>query len=76
MELIEDKILIDKISQLPNNLKLDALKFIDYLIFRVNQQKTYKKKENIFDKYFGIAENLTETDAQEYVNKLREDDRF
>lgn len=32
--------------------------------------------ENIFRKYRGIAKGIWNQDAQEYINKLRNEDRF
>ncbi len=76
MAYIDDKIIIEKLNQLSDNLKIDALSYIDYLIYKEHFKKEKRKNENIFDKYYGISENILDIDAQEYINKLRENDRI
>jgi len=67
-----EKLILEKVQQLPYNLQLDALKFIDYLIFMYKNNQQVEKKNNVFDKFYGIAENFWNEDAQEYINKLRD----
>jgi hypothetical protein len=74
--ILNDKIITEKVQQLPYNLQSEALRFIDYLIFTSKKEKNPEKETNIFDKYYGFAENFWEIDAQEYINLMRDDDRF
>ncbi len=71
-----DNIILEKLQQLPYNLKVETLKYIDYLLFTSKNNKTSEKKINIFDKFYGVAENFWGVDAQEYINEMRDDDRF
>ena len=64
-----------------NKLKFEQQKILVYKLFDklLNKKENVpkvKSKSNFFSQYRGIAKGFWNTDAQEYINNLRDADRF
>lgn len=60
--------IIEEINHL-NPAELEVI--LKEILMRLDRKK---KIESILEEYMGIGEGVWETDAQEYVNELREED--
>lgn len=48
-------------------------KILQFLLIRVRQQETVRAR---LAKYRGVGQGIWQEEAQQYVNQLREDDRY
>jgi len=71
--------IIDRIDNEITKLDKDIqLEIAERIIHRIRNKESNTKKDEDFDwnRYYGIAKGLWDEDAQEYVDRLREDREF